>query len=199
MARPLSNGRKNQLTVDGDSMVDGLSALGPTQTLPALMAKLLGNKWNVSDVSHAGDSIAVLIAGIPAVTASYDTHARRNELVAWAGTNDGGNEGDTFAVAAGEMQDYFTTVAATGWRLTFIACLPRAINLGTWNPDEVTFRTGYNGMMQTWCAAHGVRYLDPGTDSRLSDPANRTYFDDGLHLTPAGEQIVADQLYALLK
>lgn len=177
-------------------MVDGISALSPSQTLPALLAKKLGVKWNVSDASHAGDPISVLVAGELAVNATFDTRARRNELIVWAGTNDRILENDPPDFAALEMQGYITTELSVGWRVTFIACLP--CNPGFGPGDEPTFRAGYNGAMLTWCGTHGVRYLDPAQDVRLSDWTNRTYFDDGLHLTPAGEQIVADQVYRLI-
>jgi GDSL-like lipase/acylhydrolase family protein len=185
----------NQLSFDGDGMVD---APGMPNTLPRLVSTKLGSGWNISDFSHAGDTIAAVIAGEATVNGSYSKTHPRNELVIWAGTDDG-LEGDTGAAAANEMVQYLTTELAVGWRVTFIAMLPRRPSLANPNIDMVRFRSDYNFAMWTWCQANNVRYLDPTQGGQLEDYTDQTYYSDGVHLTLAGQQIVANQLYLLIK
>lgn len=184
---------KNQLTVEGDSMVDALNPRGDRNTLPAMLAKKLGGRWNVTDVSWPGDAVSEFVRDDYVTNASYNVNNPRNELIVWGGVNDGGREGDTAAFAASEMQAYLTAELAVGWRITLIAVLPV-----TPYPVDWVFRVDFNAAMKAWCAAHNVRWLDPTQNGQLLDYNDKIYYKDGIHLTAAGEKIVADQVYALL-
>jgi hypothetical protein len=167
-------------------------------TIPNLLAKKLGPKWTVYDGTEAGDTMETVVKDQQYITNQYNPGNLRNELILWAGGNDG-RWSDTWEVASSEVQSYLLYTLSVGWRVSYIALLPSAQNLGYWVPDEYTFRTGLNLSMRSWCASHNVRWLDPAQDSRLADPYNAFYYDGPLHLTNEGKKLVAAQIYNMLK
>ena len=191
------------LAIDGDSMVDSVG-LSPKQTLPSDIKRLLGGKWTVTDQSVGGATITgsnSVTSRAGRVNAHFSSKNRRNELLIWIGTNDGCNEGDDAATAATEAQTYLTSMLAVGWKITWLAMLPRnEAFCSKNNPPWATFRTDYNFAMWTWTQAHGVRYLDPVQDDHaLGDATDLTYYQaDGIHPTALTESIIAQQVVNLI-
>jgi lysophospholipase L1-like esterase len=185
------------LSIDGDSMVDNI---GGSQTLTANLKALLGATWTVNDFSVGGSTITGSNSVTErefAVNHTYSKRNARNELLLWIGTNDGCNEDDTAATAAAEAEKYLTTMLRKGWKITWLAMLPRD---SPWCPQDMNrFRADYNFAMFAWTQAHGVRYLDPvQEDGALGNPDDLNYYTDGTHPTALTESIIAQQVVNLI-
>ena len=192
-----SGSATKQLSIDGDSEVDpdGLNRGGLESYLPFIM----GGQWTVSNFAVSGSQVSDLVSREATVNATYNAGNARNELIIWAGTNNGYTGGQTGAVAATAMQSYLTTELGVGWKITFIAMLPRAQTGGSWPTGGSTvFRAAYNSAMQTFCAANSIRYLDPTANGQMTDSTDANYYRNdpvGVHLGYYSEGIVSRQLY----
>lgn len=195
----VSGSPTNQLTLDGDSMIDpdSLSRGGVEKFLNSLM----GGNWTVTNFAVGASTWANLVSRQATTDATFNGANTANKLVLWCGTNDGYLSGSTGATAAAAAQSYITTSLAT-WgsgNIIFISMLDRTQTGGAWPPggsiaDMNTFRSAYNSAMQTWCAANGVYYLDPTVNGQLTDSTDLNYFRDdptGVHPGYFGCSIVA--------
>lgn len=162
------------------------------------LKNLIGKTWNIAEFSVSGSTLAGVAARADSVDGALSKRGR-NELLLWAGTNDGATEGDLAATTAGEAQAYLAARLAKGWKVTFIAMLPRTSENAIFNPSMDTFRNDYNFFMHTWCQANGVRFYDPTQNiTGLDDYTNTTYYVDGVHPTIFALNQVAQEVVALI-
>lgn len=87
-------------------------------------------------------------------------------------------------------------------RRAFAAATPIPLKMIVWNILPSTEGAALNakfveanGYIAAEWASHADGYFDVRSDARLTDPTNTTYFSDGLHLTSAGNQILAQLVY----
>jgi hypothetical protein len=102
------------------------------------------------------------------------------------GYNDMVLSGVSARVAANRTWTWHDTMHAAGFRT--VACTPF---------EPAGQLPACAGFVRAEYAAHADALVDLAADPRLSAPSNTTYYQyDGVHLTPAGYQVVADAVKA---
>lgn len=148
----------------------------------------------LEDANPSGVFIDVAVNGQTAATidTNYATqiglnfkHASSsNNLILLAGTNDiaGSASGaDTFA----EIESIVSKATSTGYNVFVCTVLDRSPN---------TYDSVIGDLNTLILGGSGYTVIDLAGVSELSDGSNTTYFYDGVHLTVAGHEVVADTI-----
>ena len=119
-------------------------------------------------------------------------------LIVFGGTNDIWLSGKTAAQTYAGFQTYIETRIAAGWNnIIVLTMLPRQSGA----PNEAT-RQAFNTLLRNGAATYGYTVADIGNDPTIGqagDQTNTTYYaSDQIHLTQAGQLIVAQDILAVL-
>jgi lysophospholipase L1-like esterase len=119
-------------------------------------------------------------------------------LIVFGGTNDIWLSGKTAAQTYAGFQTYIETRIAAGWNnIIVLTMLPRQSSA----PNEAT-RQAFNTLLRNGAATYGYTVADIGNDPTIGqagDQTNTTYYaPDQIHLTQAGQLIVAQDILAVL-
>ncbi len=178
----------------GNSITRG-SGLGSAQDYPAVLGAALGGSWQVSNSGHPGETTPQLLASFASYAqAHYSTLAPRNILV----VNEVGNDligGTSEATAKANMQALIAQGRAGGWSVYFATTTPRTVP--NFSAGQQTAANNINDFFRN-NPAERDGLIDWAADSHLSDPANATYYQDGVHPTAAGAVILAQLTQAAL-
>lgn len=180
----------------GDSTTYGTGSTTPsTDSYPAQMLPLLTKSTAGStNWGHPGFSIAgIATASLTEGDVHYTPIHVQDLACIVAGTNDlgAGTDGPTAYAALASL---VAGRRAAGARKIIVGTLwPRIDFSGA----TETARLAYNALIRAMPAAGLVdAVVDFNTNPHLSNPADTTYFFDGLHLTTAGYAVVASMMAA---
>lgn len=166
---------------DGQSL--NLAPTGVTRMPDVAMAGL-GIQHHVTAVS--GQSWSTLQGTQTARLTSFVPRFDRTILVMTGGTSDiwSGGDNDTAAVAFANMETYAASARALGVdSIVATTVTPASIFDG----DDETQRLALNSLILGSSAWESV--VDLASEPELSNPANTTYYSDGLHWTAAGAAV----------
>lgn len=165
-----------QVVNDGDSITAGVgSILGvnrPFQTRPLLNQRVI---YRNKGLPGAGFSDGVATAAL------FNAGLAKNLLVAHWGANDilGGVSAATLTT---RLATYVTATRAAGFDVFIGTVLPSTAYDGTME----TVRTTYNDNVRSGAVAGGYTVADYANIPEMMNPANPTYYADGIHPTSPG-------------
>jgi hypothetical protein len=174
------------LVADGDSLNYGVAeiSLASLQHVDFLAAEIGG-----TDCQQATDTYDLYAAHL------YDAHRTRNAVALGCGHNSyihGYTTDQTYA----QILAYFAKARATGYS---------ELNLWTVLPSievDTTWRHTLNTLIINGAATNGYTVIDVASDPTIGCDLcwqNTTYYDSGVHLTPAGKTIQASYLTPVLQ
>lgn len=191
-----------RIVFDGNSQTvgqNGGSVNYPTQTLEALAAG-----HTQSNLGVGGQTTPQMTAdGVAQVDPLYAA-VTSEALFVWEGTNDL-YFGASAATALANLVSYCTARKAAGWKVVLLTVLPRT-NAGTPAGFEASrlavnadLRSAFPRLSALYPrvrrAGAGTSWADVLVDvagiSALASPADTTYYVDLVHLTVAGDTLIA--------
>lgn len=183
------------LTVEGDSQATDTGTAWPSQ-----MARLFidGRMVSITNYATGGHKISDLDA---APDAPYDNRKASNICAVWAGTNSlslGEDDDFTGANAYSLLVAYCQARRAAGHQVVVFTCLPRDDDglVATYEAQRLIF----NASIRSGWTSFADALVDVAASGNLSNPENATYFDaDKIHLTVAGEGVVAGLAYTAIR
>jgi len=107
------------------------------------------------------------------------------------GTNDGLAYSGGYTAYAAALASFLQARKAAGWDYTVVCTVFPRVSPANFNAD---FQTPFNSLITGagWASANGVdAVVDFRTVSESLDPANVTYYSDGLHATQALQNLLA--------
>ena len=158
-------------------------------------------------LQNAGKTVSILNYGVPgqtidamqsdAVTQIDPNHTNYDILVGLELVNQWGNLAETKETIYGKYKQYFLDRKAAGFAYAF-ACTPHDQGYyarTNWTGDSAYFISN----MVSEFPALGIGVIDCGSDSKLSNWADTTYFSaDKIHLNNAGQAVQAQYVYDAL-
>ena len=164
---------------EGDSRTQGSGATAGND-YPAQCMRLLDARWHHLSSGVGGETISIMRATAPtAIDPRFDARWNHNILVLCGGTNDLLSSSAEAAYA--EAMGYLNDRAAVGWR-PIVTTIPYRSN------GDVAKWDAFNALVRS----NGVYPVaDVAAAPQLQNPANTTYFTDGVHHTDAGYAVYA--------
>lgn len=175
----------NGYVLDGDSITNGY---GVTPTYPTQLATNTGLTTQNLGVSGRALQEMRNTFGSRGVGALFNA-TNRNTLVILGGINDIMNTaGMTAATLQTLITEYCAFARAAGFRV-FVGTIGPVSGL---EAAKETMRTTHNAWLRANFAGISNGLVDFAQLSELTNPANATYYTDGLHLTAAGYGVMAE-------
>jgi lysophospholipase L1-like esterase len=178
----------------GNSITAG-AGLSGGQDYPSQLRTSLGSTWQVFNSGHSGETTPQLSANFASyVQSHYTAVATRNILV----VNEVGNDligGASEATALANMRALIAQGRAAGWRVYFATTTPRTVP--NFTAGQQTAASNINAFFRN-NASERDGLIDWAANANLSDPANLTYYQDGVHPTAAGAVILASLVFSAL-
>jgi hypothetical protein len=131
-----------------------------------------------------------------AVVTKIDTNRRHAVVVNWCATNDFA-AGDTVADAQSGTVSLAQEAAAWGATPFYLNMLPRN-DLGAGNAAFESKRLQYNDELELLLEGIAVA-VDVASIPELQNPADTTYYYDGVHITAAGSALIAAAVTAAIR
>lgn len=190
------------LMFEGDSLTYGFNASsgsGTTggTTYPGRVMAALGGSYTSVNSGVAGQTINQMDTDAVNVDKFIDRLATGNVCCFWGGTNDLA-AGTALATVESRYQTYCADRQAYGWTVVAFTMMDRIDFTSGQRTDHDTFNTWLRANYTTFADA----LVDVAAAAQLSPAgsgANPTYYSDGVHLTDAGYQVVADLAYAAVQ
>jgi hypothetical protein len=113
-----------------------------------------------------------------------------NYLIMWCGINDL-RIPHTGAAIWADLLSYANQSIADGWYPIFLTCTK--VTAAGWPEVDDAQRVILNNLIRGNCPA-GSSFIDLELNVEFADASNTIYFVDGLHMTPAGYMIVANNV-----
>ncbi len=178
---------------DGNSWVYGAGSTGGSN-FPNQTAALLRKTGKTAEILNFGVSGQTIDKMQSDAVSQIDTnHATYDILIGLELVNQWGNLDDSKEVIYGKYKQYFLDRKAAGFKYVF-ACTPHnqgyysRVAGGTW----ATVRAYFIAQMKAEFPALGIGVIDCGSDARLSNWTDTTYFlADKIHLNNAGQAVQA--------
>lgn len=179
--------RRHQVVFDGDSLTVGTTAT-LNRNWPSRVAGVAGTvRRRVT--AEASVLLTTLAAQAAARVDPLLVPGEANVLAAWATSNDVAFGGVGGAQALANYWAYCDARRAAGWAVVAFTMLPRTDVSG--GPEAS--RQAFNAGVRADWAGHADALADVAADARLGDFTDAAHYDpDGIHLTDAGYQVVAD-------
>lgn len=181
-------GSSYQAVFEGDSLTLGKSPAQQTP-YPSQVSTLLSMDWwnlGVDGKTMNEPTIGVFV-NATAFDSHYNSGYSRNVAVLWIGFNDIFTGGRTGAQVFADIVTWCTARKAAGWKTVVLTIHPVAY--AGWDTEEAE-RLALNALING-----GDSSIDQVADvsalAHLQNPADATYFQDGVHLTTAGYADVA--------
>ena len=187
------------LVFDGDSLTAASTYPTETARLIGLEPSLSLGQWNNAALS--GQTWTDMIARGPTAVDPLLVSGERNVVIAWEYANDllGNDAGTSYY----NMKTYCAARRAAGWTVIVFGALPRGTDPVFETQRQVvntTMRAAFNvatPYSRVFKPAPGITYADMFVDNGADPTVGcrgcnvMPYFFDGVHLTPAGDRIIA--------
>lgn len=182
------------LVVDGNShsaeFGGGLDAVDQWPE-KLIVAQGMGG-WDYENFAVSGQQTYAMAADAATqIDPLYDPERSRNLLLVWEITNHISHTTETATEIYEELRDYCLARQAVGWEVVVFTCMARSSSRG----DYESVRQAVNTLVRDNWATFADALVDIGADATLGTPTaylNTTYFQgDEIHLTPAGQTLVA--------
>jgi lysophospholipase L1-like esterase len=171
--------------LDGDSITDGY---GVTPTYPTLLAAATG--LGATNLGQSGRTLREMNETFDTRNVAQFHHATyRDTLVILGGINDIMNdEGTTTQSLQESLEAYCAQARAAGFRV-IVVTLPGVAGLSA---AKEAIRVGHNDWLRNNWRSLADALADAAMVPELSVPTDSRYFSDGLHLSPAGMEVLAE-------
>lgn len=175
------------LVLEGDSRTDTKFWNSLAAEVNTTKTKIFANRFGLSVQAVSGSKVGDMVARA-ATTNSLIVSGKRNVLVVLIGVNNDGTL--TTQQLYDAIKSYCINARAAGWN-KIILC--KEIN-----STKVGWSVQYLALNALIDADHSWvdDVVDLGARVELQNPANTTYFTDGIHLTQAGYAIVGEEVSA---
>lgn len=117
-----------------------------------------------------------------------------NKLVTFAGTNGLVIANHSAAYECARAQDYWSGAITAGWLATEMAVVTTLPRSGL----SETVRTAYNSCLVTAATTYGLAIVRLDLNPVIGCPTCHTTFPDGIHPPDSGQQIIANEVEAVL-
>lgn len=188
--------RKSIVVCDGES-----TTLGPYvsagDTYPDRLQTALGSSdWIVKNSGVGGVRWDEIDAEAPFSCDYYRSNQSASYLLVFAVANDA-HQDKTFAQIQSEFQSYIANRLAAGWQKSHII-LATAPPYGNYTAPQTAVKDAFNTWLKANATTYGAECVDLEAITLL-DPNDSTYYQgDKAHLTAAGNQLIADAMFAAL-
>ena len=178
---------RRQVVLEGHSQFNYLA--------PMLDKRLSG--WDVNNVAIGGTGMNAWVGQTRKFVGAFRPGVENIVVVAGA-DNDVGHGGTQAETAEANYQDWALMMRTMGWKTIVSTTPPRTFNKDY--PDYESDRQKFN----TWLRANYKSFADGLYDvdviTTLADTKNPKYYrSDGVHLTPAGYELTADEIARVVK
>lgn len=177
---------------DGNSLTaDNFATIGTVGWMEQLQTNLAGT-WTYTNKGVNSQKTTDMIADAATdIDPLYSADNAANILVVWEVTNHLKlSPGATATEAYDALVSYCQARKAVGWKVIVITVLPRE-NDSTFN----TKRESVNAWIRENWRSFADAIVDPGSDTRIGefgDEANTSNYFDTIHLTTAGQRMIAE-------
>jgi lysophospholipase L1-like esterase len=177
------------IVCDGNSLTAGQGGT----PYPKQLLSLLGGTYQVQNFGVGGQTTEDMIAD---AATQIDSNPK-SVLIAWEGGNDIIVDGADLATLQSRWNTYFSARKAAGWgvgasKLVAMTITPRTVFTAPQNALVAQF----NDWLRSNYTTYATHLVDLAADTRLDDPNDATYYDDGIHMTTAGYAVVAELIQA---
>ncbi len=179
----------DRIVCDGNSLTFGARSSDPSnKSYPAILRILTG--VSVYNLGISGQTTDDMLKD--AKTEVDGLFHEGAYLVAWEGVNAYGRDHDSVAHAVFQMNQYLTDRVTKGFKVVVMLIPP-----GVADAPYEAWRLAYNAEIEK-LASNKITVMPIPTE--LNDPADGIYYSgDMLHLSDAGYQIVARDVWATIK
>jgi|GEM_PF-3784291 len=188
--------KTSQLICDGSSITQGtLGDSVPDSDWPSQILAMLRGNWTVHNLGVQGQDLAAMTADAPTqIDAKINPAAAYKIVVAEGPTNEiyyatGGSKPGTAASIYADYRAYCTARRAAGYQVIATTVMPRT-GAGT-PPGFEAMRLAFNALLRAGAYSFSDAFVDLAAEPRFQTPADTTYFNDLIHLSPAGLAIFA--------
>lgn len=192
----------NQVAIIGDSRLGNFDSqtFGTAQVLP----KYLGRNFEILNVSvtsvqvshNIGDGLVPTVTGLAKQLATLK-RGGNNYAVVLLGVNDFGIGSFTVQQTLGFLQTFCAQLAAVGWIPILIAEMTTTGVTGS-NPSILCPQLRAAIVAAGAATMNAAAIIDLYGYVPVVTPANTAYYYDGLHPTPATQQIIASAIAAAI-
>lgn len=191
----------SSIVFEGDSITAGV-LVTVAQTFPVLLGKRTLASWNIRNGAVSGSTTTTITqSSRPANNLAFLAESSTKALALWIGTNDLSLTTDTPAVVFGRLTTYINARKAEGFnKIALYTTMPinaadptLAALSGT--ATHETRRLVYNQLIRDSVGTLANAVVDVGAHPILGNVANTTnptWFPDGIHLSAAAYEIVAN-------
>lgn len=187
LGRKLWSGNPRLVVCDGDSITNGIGSSDSRYAYPVQMRPEISGRYYHLNLGVAGYTLTNLIAQIANRTALAAGYAFDSVYVGWACTNDI-NDGHSLSSIQTNMLTWINDIRAGGYKyVVIVPPLPRTdISAG----KEAVRKTVVDWMRSNW-STFADEFADVTNNWLMADPANTTYYADGIHPTDIGHALNA--------
>lgn len=184
------------LVLDGNSLMNTSLQVRITNCLAGNCAAgtPLESQWVVQNFGVSGQTTPQMLADFSTQVAPlYNANRSKNIYVMWEATN---HHYVNPSVTASQAFDSILTLCQTAQAVGFDVVIPNVLprsNSGT-PSDFETWRSSFNSLLASNEATYGYKLADVAGNTTIGDAGdetNTTYYSDLVHLTDAGNNIVA--------
>ena len=199
-AAPVLSADRGLVVFDGCSLVAD-AGVATADGMPEQVMSLLPSDLQLRNLGVAGQTTQQMAADAASqVDPLYCKARAENVLVVWEGTNDliyGVSPRFDSAQAYRHLADYCRARRRAGFTVVICSVLPRAAGA-----DFAAARRDLNARLRRGWPQFADAIADVGADMTIGPEGaqwDRTYYRDGVHLTPAGYAIVARHVATAVK
>lgn len=184
-----------RVVYEGDSLTAG-TGLGSasTERFSALVADALvadGQTWTTNNISTASDTLTDMEGDVATELTPLYNVANTNLLILWGGTNDlhAGDDGET---VYNRLRTYVEDRVSEGWEVWVLSCIARDSATAGYETERLDF----NARLRATWVEFADGFIDLAALPEFQDFDDLTYYqNDGIHITAAGQEIVADMVF----
>lgn len=180
------------IVIEGDSL---------STSYPSVLQDMLDSSWQVVTAAISGTQTAAMLTQAQTIVDwRYTPNNSKNVYVFWGGTGDlaiGGSVESTYQ----NIVDACQGRRLAGFRVIVILIAPRtaATLFGPTFAEFEARRLQLNALINANYTQFADGVYDPNSDPRLLDPADTTYYSDGVHMTTAGYTIIAEGVFVAIE
>jgi lysophospholipase L1-like esterase len=199
------------IVAHGDSITAGITTCNPVSlpgTCPSAYPNQLAILLGASSINYGDPGAGInccmgsidgqtMLVSAPSQVDAYASNPGAR-LIVFGGTNDIYTVGNPTATYT-YFQSYISARLSAGWPANHIIVLEMISRTGYGAGNEDPFRAPWNSLLQSGATTYGYQEIPLASDSFMGATgawANTTYFLDGTHPTPLGQQIIANDIFS---